>query len=99
MTDRRAPVCTVVRSGGKFLSILKVKPEFGVLRTTACGCTFRDGTRALARGHVGIKREFMLHKDFRSETRSVGKDSVSSCRFRGSPYHSTNKKNKYHQQR
>src|SRR3546814_16175365 len=34
---------------------------------------------------------------FRSEERRVGKECVSPCRFRGSPYHSK-KKNKTHNQ-
>src|SRR3546814_11355800 len=36
-----------------------------------------------------------VSKDIRSEERRVGKECVSTCRSRWSPYHETKKKNKY----
>src|SRR3546814_20005055 len=51
-----------------------------------------DAQRALAAG--GLRgRQVIL---FRSEESRVGKECVSTCRSRWSPYHHNNKKNKHH---
>src|SRR3546814_12085800 len=49
-------------------------------------------------GSMGLVMSCYIHRDMRSEERRVGKECVSTCRSRWSPYHSKTKKknnNKY----
>src|SRR3546814_19333026 len=48
-----------------------------------------NSNRAVA---VLIGQKVLGIKDFRSEERRVGKECVSTCRYRWSPYHSKKKK-------
>src|SRR3546814_20293276 len=48
--------------------------------------------RRIGAGPCGIKRRMLQQPDQRSEERRVGKECVSTCRSRWSPYHSKNNK-------
>src|SRR3546814_17982667 len=48
-------------------------------------CIFRHGCRPFR--SVALNTTFLAHCDARSEERRVGKECVSTCRSRWSPYH------------
>src|SRR3546814_6926759 len=65
-----------------------------ILRNEAAGGADRDGEQDLVRSGTGRLRPRLLRRAgrdlrhaARSEERRVGKECVSTCRFRWSPYH------------
>src|SRR3546814_16758995 len=71
-----------------------LREDHGDHRAAAGGCRSLVRDRPQAEGPLPGRRHHQSVRGLRSEERRVGKECVSTCRSRWSPYHSKKKKNK-----
>src|SRR3546814_14797473 len=92
-TDTLFPYTTLFRSGGgdggervqRIMAAGHLQPGGEGFPRPAAGYLEADGKRFL--GDVAAAQARALGKAIRSEERRVGKECVSTCRSRWSPYH------------